>query len=391
MQLFVLLIAALWFVLVPNALHAHQLQDDEPRVIDALDGVFAAFETHSIVALGEQHGIREMGDFYQALLNDPRFVETVDAVVLEYGNAFFQDLIDRYMNGEDIPYHDLQRVWSDAVGKIPGGTEVLYIQLFTTLRAINLSLPESERIRVLLGDPPFDWSTAQTREDVMPAQLQRETHYAQVVIDEVLAQGLKGLIITGYPHLDRGSAAPTMMAVPANEQGGEKRQPAAPPMIMQQIIEAQYPGETFVIILHTGFADEACNSELEARMASWETPSLAYVAGSWLESITCAKFPAAVMINPAQAGQNNMVAPPEGAVQTVIMPPSSPIPNADAYLYLGNRDDLTMSPFDPIIYLDADYFAEMSRRRELMTGLPLDWSDLIQDNPHYYVDNFPAL
>jgi hypothetical protein len=91
-----------------------EVSGNDPVVTDAVSGVLAAFDHYPIVALGEQHGIRELGDFYQALLRDPRFAETVNAVVMEYGNALYQDLADRYVNGEDVPYTELRKS-----GRIP--------------------------------------------------------------------------------------------------------------------------------------------------------------------------------------------------------------------------------------------------------------------------------
>jgi hypothetical protein len=360
--------------------HIQAQEAAEPSVVNALDGIFEAFSSYSIVAIGEQHGIRELGDFYQAILRDARFVDNVDAVVLEYGNALFQDVIDRYMNGENIPYEDLQRVWSDAVGKIPGGTEVMYVQLFTTLRSINANLPAEERIRVLLGDPPIDWSTVDSKEDVIPVQMQRESHFAGVVINEVLDKGLKALVITGAPHLDRSPAMPNAMPFTDNSTPPP---PVAPMLIMQQIVEQQYPGQTFVIVVHTGFVEDDCNGEIETRMTEWNVSTLAYVKGSWLEGITCTKFPAARMIMTNQQDNQMIGAPSE-------MPaPKSIIAGADAYLFVGSRDELTMSPFDPVIYLDIEYFTEMSRRHEILFGVPLDWTRVAQENPHYYTDNFP--
>jgi len=375
-----------------------QETSSDPQVVNAVDGLLAAFQTHSIVAIGEQHGIRELGDLYQELLRDPRFAEIVDAVVLEYGNARYQDLIDRYMNGEDVPFEELRQVWSDAIAKIPGGTEVMYLQLFTTLRAINQTLPEGERIRVLLGDPPVDWSAIETREDALPYQLSRESHFAEVVIREVLDQGLKALVIIGGPHLDRSpmTALPPMpsdMTPPSND--GAVMIPSQVG-VMQQIVEQAYPGQTFVAIVHTGFAEDACNAEVEARMAGWENPAMAYVEGSWIESIACTKFPAPIFINPSDAGAGNQLqgAPSGQPMNNPAAPMALPereslIAQADGYLYFGNRDDLTMSPFDPSIYLDMAYFEEMSRRHEIMLGQPLDWKAVAQDNPRRYVDNFP--
>ncbi len=371
----------------------------DPQVVNAVDGLLAAFETHDVVAIGEQHGIAELGHLYQALLRDPRFPEIVDAVVLEYGNARYQDLVDRYMNGEDVPYQELRQVWNDAVGRIPGGTEVMYVQLYSTLRAVNQTLPEGERIRVLLGDPPINWSSVTTLDDVLPYQLSRESHFAEVVIHEVLDQGLKALVIIGAPHLDRSDPS-EMPTLPTN--AASDTQIDLPPQtgVMQQIVETAYPRATFVAVVHTGFVEDECNAEIEARMAAWQQPALAYVHGSWIEQISCTKFPAPIFITPGTVGQGDQMMgapnmlPLDGNAPPVSIPPMQALPSmitqADAYLYVGNRDDLTMSPFEPAIYLDMDYFSETSRRHEVMMGTPLEWSRVAQDNPYRYVDNFPA-
>ncbi len=370
----------------------------EPQVVNAVDGLLAAFETHAIVAIGEQHGIAELGDLYQALLRDPRFPDVVDAVVLEYGNARYQGLVDRYMNGEDIPVQELRQVWNDAVGRIPGGTEVMYVQLYATLRAINQTLPESERIRVLLGDPPIDWSSVVTADDVLPHQLSRESHFAEIVIREVLDKGLKALVIIGAPHLDRSDPLP-MPVLPAHPASDAPI--ALPPQtgVMQQIVERAYPGVTFVAVVHTGFVEEACNAQIEARMTGWQHPTLAYVGGTWIGQISCTKFPAPIFITPGttQQGDQMMGAPNmqplDGDAPPLLIPPAPALPSmiaqADAYVFVGNRDDLTMSPFDPAIYLDVDYFTETSRRHQIMMGTPLAWSEVVRGNPRRYVDNFP--
>ncbi|PJF23742.1 MAG: hypothetical protein CUN53_21350, partial [Phototrophicales bacterium] len=112
-----------------------------------------------------------------------------------------------------------------------------------------------------------------------------------VVIHEVLDQGLKALVIIGAPHLDRSEPG-EMPALPAN--AASDTQVALPPQtgVMQQIVEAAYPGATFVAVVHTGFVEDECNADIEARMAGWQQPALAYVHGSWIEQISCTKFPA---------------------------------------------------------------------------------------------------
>jgi hypothetical protein len=135
--------------------------------------------------------------------------------------------------------------------------------LFTTLRAINANLPAEERIRVLLGDPPIDWSAITNKGDVIPVQMQRKSHFAGVVINEVLDRGLKGLVITGAPHLDRSPTMPNAMPFTDNNTPPP---PVAPMMIMQQIVEQEYPGQTFVVVVHTGFVEDDCKGEIKTRM-----------------------------------------------------------------------------------------------------------------------------
>src|SRR5690349_2231034 len=75
-----------------------------PKVTPAADGIFNALKTHSLVALGEWHGLAQELDFYAVLLRDPRFAKDVGNIVLEVGDAAQQEVIDRYVNGETVPY-----------------------------------------------------------------------------------------------------------------------------------------------------------------------------------------------------------------------------------------------------------------------------------------------
>src|SRR3712207_8541108 len=57
--------------------------------------------------------IWEIHDFVWSVLRHPSFPEKVDALVVEFGNARYQDVIDRYVAGEDVPRAELVRVWRD--------------------------------------------------------------------------------------------------------------------------------------------------------------------------------------------------------------------------------------------------------------------------------------
>jgi hypothetical protein len=53
--------------------------------------------------------------FIVTLLRDPRFQETVNDIVVEYGNARYQDVADRYSSGDAVSPEQLRPGWPDAV------------------------------------------------------------------------------------------------------------------------------------------------------------------------------------------------------------------------------------------------------------------------------------
>jgi hypothetical protein len=85
------------------------------NVVPALDGVFDAFASHPIVAIGDDHGLAQSLDFYAAVVRDPRFATDVGNLVVEFGGAAHQDVLDRYLAGETVPYTELRKVWTDVV------------------------------------------------------------------------------------------------------------------------------------------------------------------------------------------------------------------------------------------------------------------------------------
>ena len=81
----------------------------------AIDLVVSAFEQHPLVAVsdGAGHGQVETRNFFAALIRDRRFAPTVRNVVIEFGNARYQTVMDRYVSGEPVPRDELRHVWED--------------------------------------------------------------------------------------------------------------------------------------------------------------------------------------------------------------------------------------------------------------------------------------
>ena len=136
--------------------------------VPAITGLLERFATHPLVALGELHGLQEEADFITALLHHPAFPATVQVIVVEFGNARYQSVIDRFIAGEPIAAHDLRPVWRDMIGAPYGFVAPIYEQFFRTVRGINRSLPPAQRLRVILGDPPADWSRITQAAEIFP-------------------------------------------------------------------------------------------------------------------------------------------------------------------------------------------------------------------------------
>ena len=161
--------------------------------------LLSKFDEYPLVALGEDHGWIEESELVSSLINDPLFPQKVNDVVIECGNARFQPLVDDYVNGEPVPDSALQQTWRNMTVLCTCDAPV-YAQLFRTVKEVNQKLPSANRIRILLGEPPLDWSKINKAEELGPWIAQRDQHYSDVVEKEVIRKNRKALLIMGSLH-----------------------------------------------------------------------------------------------------------------------------------------------------------------------------------------------
>ncbi|HKE88134.1 MAG TPA: hypothetical protein VKB50_30470, partial [Vicinamibacterales bacterium] len=107
------LIVSVLLLATTGTLTARQVTPPQAISVDAMTGILGAFKTNSLVAISDAHGNKQAQDFLISLVRDRRFAETVNDIVVEWGSARYQDVIDRFTNGENIPYESLRRVWRD--------------------------------------------------------------------------------------------------------------------------------------------------------------------------------------------------------------------------------------------------------------------------------------
>ena len=247
--------------------------------VEPIAAILEAFQTHPIVALGEgPHGNEQGHAFRLALIRDPRFAASVNDIVVEFGSGRYQALMDRFVNGVNVPEGELKHAWQDTTVTTSVWDRPIYEEFFRAVRAVNGGLPEGRRLRVLLGDAPIDWHRVRTREDVHRWGVQKGTHMASVVMKEVLAKHRRALIVWGDGGLQgRGVAEDRILRV-LDGPGPEKR--------AFIITSALWTMRQFVEMQPDASAWRATEPRHDSRHGAWRTTTrglLSTPAGAWLE------------------------------------------------------------------------------------------------------------
>jgi hypothetical protein len=82
---------------------------NDPEPHDAVPAVLAAFDRHSLVALGEAHRNQNVHDFAISLIRSQDFPNRVNDIVVEFGSARYQGIMDRFIDGADVSLRELRR------------------------------------------------------------------------------------------------------------------------------------------------------------------------------------------------------------------------------------------------------------------------------------------
>jgi hypothetical protein len=307
--------------------------DGELQPADAFRAVLDATERYPLVGLGERHMLQEFHDFLAALLLNPGFPDKVDDVVVEFGNALYQEIADRFLlELEPVAAADLAQIWRNTIGGRVYWDAPVYERFFRAVRAVNWRLAPERRVRVLLGDPAIDFSQIQGAADrgKVPTEASRDPFFAGVVEREVLAKGRRALLVAGGAHMKRG-LHPT----------DDPSQPN-----LATLLAEQHPGSLFVVEalpLNGGWAPDSVRWRVEEEATAWPRPSLALLAGTWLAD--------------------------QPMPRRAFDPASTYGAQVDAVLWLGSAAALTVSQADPAIYQAGDYAAELRRRSEVLSEI----------------------
>ena len=236
--------------------------------VEPIAAILDAFETYDLVALDHRHSDERAHAFGVSLIRDPRFISRVNDIVVEWGSALYQDVMDRYVNGVEVSHQELSQVWRNTTQRRPGRSpdEPQLEEFFRTVREVNAALPSERRLRVLLGDPPIDWDEIDTPEDKQKWVDLRDIHPAELIRREVLDKRRRAVILYGGMHLQRHNLFGNY------ELMADRRVHT----LVQQLEQVQ----ATVFTIRTTL--EADLRKVQEDVASWPLPSLALVRGTQL-------------------------------------------------------------------------------------------------------------
>jgi hypothetical protein len=307
--------------------------------VNAIDGVLAAFETHTIVALPDAHGSSQAHAFLLSLVRDPRFVRTVDDIVVEFGNARYQEVADRFVRGEEVPYESLRLIWRNHTQPSIAADFTHHEDLFRAVRAVNETSSGGRRLRVVLGDPPIDWDAIQGKSDHFRWVEMRDAYPAAVLQIQVIANKRRALLVYGTGHLQRRN-------VLSNFEMEDWRS-----QTIVSLVERAGPTRIFTIA-----------GANEKHATGWRAPALVRIRGTALGAVDASEY----------FGPPGRFAVRDGKIV--------PVPEAqwrthraedqfDALLSLGPSPATRAEPLSPKLCVEPGY-VEMRLKRIALAGLP---------------------
>ena len=338
-----LLAVALYLLLVPVAVPRATQQPAKLRsaiAVDPVSAIIDALRIQNVVALGEPHGNEQGHAFRLSLVRDPRFAAAVNDIVWECGSARYQDVMDRFVRGEDVPDASLRQTWRNTVGSIGVTCDLpIYEEFIRAVRAVNATLAREHQLRVLLGDPPIDWDAIRNPVDLVKWAAVRDVHAAEVIRRDVLARGRRALIIYGDMHLRRKHMGADFMT----EDPGTKTRVDGRTLTEQ--LESATGTPVFTIWVHEAASELTA---LQPDIASWPVPSITLLRGTALGAKDFAFY---------YPASRDPVRPMEDKV--------------DAILYLGPPSTLTQARLSPSVCAESAYM-QIRLGRMALVGMPTE-------------------
>ncbi|WP_298288990.1 hypothetical protein [uncultured Lutibacter sp.] len=313
----------------------------EPVGTEGIQTIIDLFQKKPIVAIGETHGHLQLYQFLTKLVQTEGFYKNVNDILIESGNALYQETLDEYISGKDVEFSDLQKVWLNTTqSPVDPWSIDVYYNFLKTIRELNNLIPKNYRIRIIAADSSISWKNINTKEDYLKERGSREEFYAKIAINEVLSKNHKALLINGGAHF------------------GDHRVTT-----VNQRIEKVYPKSITVILAKSGLWKG--NESIEEKL-NWSIGTIAKVKDNWIGLLPGPRRIAIVTPtnNNSKKLSSTSNAPTSVSIQKPIGSPSKYKRQDyfDYILYLGTSKDLKYGNIDASIYTSDKLWKELNRR-----------------------------
>lgn len=205
------------FLLFAAPLQPTDVPRRDPKVLEQLksylithymtpeDYVISKFKNHDVVFLGEHHRYKHDVQLVQGLI--PLLYDAgIFTLAMEFARREDQPLIERLLNGAAYDEALARQIIFNM--EVDWGYQD-YVDIFKGAWRLNQQLPsKSRKFRILGVMCSWDWSVVQKQEDlynnpVVMAKVWRgcsEEQWAQVILNDVVANGEKALVYSGMHH-----------------------------------------------------------------------------------------------------------------------------------------------------------------------------------------------
>jgi hypothetical protein len=321
---------------------------EQPRLQNASIAMIRLFNTHDTVMFGEVHDSEQEYQWLSKLVKTPGFSDHVDDIVVEFGNALYQETVDRYVAGENVSFDEVQKAWRNTVGDVlPVSPE--YGWLYKAVRETNMEHPGKRGIRLVMGSPPADWDKIRSLADLAPYEGEREQWYARAVKTEVLAKHHHALLIMGAGHFLRGHEEAVRYELAAEQHR------SLPPLDRIKLRPGYVEREIratganpYLVVFGTNAVDN--HGGVDRRFDSLPAPVLVPLFGNWVGAL-----PAQPVLSGGRAA----------AIPLTLSD------QADALLYVAPCSELQTLYLSPADLDGTAYGREMTRRDIIQLGHPV--------------------
>lgn len=311
------------------------------QIADLIDSEISSGK--QIISIGEIHQNKAIYSLFDSIFYSKKVQKNIDLIIVEFGNSYYQNILDRYISGKSVPMDSVKLIWRNTlVSPNTVWDSPVYENFFKTVREINKLLDSSDAFRVIAADKNINWDNITSREDMSKFYKKSRSEYIfETIREEVFRKNKRAILIAGGVHTSK-------ISVQNKSKYGYNYNNVS----VGSLIEFYYPATNFVIN-NLKKSDkmnlEEINNLKIGSVYFTRTEKLKNIAANTLSSL-----------------RNYDGSPFKGYLDYTLHD------MADAIIYWGplNEDDFARP--EKKTYLEEHYWKELNRRSQLLRNQNMD-------------------